>query len=111
MMMMVMMILRTVGDGDLEDDNGDDDPVFHVYIKTFGYLFISKSIEMFDSDENVNADGEINSLSIGKDSKPALSLSSNRIGKLSLGGREGGGGSSKSKTIEAHVLQKGNWLL
>ena len=42
---------------------------------------------MFDSDENVNADGDINSLSIGKDSKPALSLSSNRIGKLSLGGR------------------------
>ena len=62
MMMMVMMILRTVGDGDLEDDNGDDDPVYHVYIKTFGYLFISKSIEMFDSDENVNADGDINSL-------------------------------------------------
>ena len=86
MMMMVMMILRTVGDGDLEDDNDDDDPVYHVYIKTFGYLFISKSIEMFDSDENVNVDGDINSLSIGKDSKPALSLSSNRIGKLSLGG-------------------------
>ena len=78
-------------------------------LKTFGYLFISKSIEMFDSDENVNADGDINSL-YRKRFQASLVLVFKQNWKVESR-REGGGGSSKSKTIEAHVLQKGNWLL